>query len=123
MMHSILFRCRPSFQVIDWYEYDDSNRLVVCAFGRTHDGTVIIANILGFKPSFFLKLEGQTMQKFNGIVKDISRTHAGKSGNVGTVVQRKDFMYYSECEKRFLKVSFNNIRDFVATRDSTRMLT
>jgi hypothetical protein len=37
-------------------------------------------------------------------------------GNVGTVVQRKDFMYYSECEKRFLKVSFNNIRDFVATR-------
>jgi hypothetical protein len=37
------------------------------------------------------------MQKFNGIVKDISRTHAGKSGNVGTVVQRKDFMYYSEC--------------------------
>jgi hypothetical protein len=25
-------------------------------------------------------------------------------------------MYYSECEKRFLKVSFNNIRDFVATR-------
>jgi hypothetical protein len=63
------------------------------------------------------------MQKFNGIVKDISRTHAGKSGNVGTVVQRKDFMYYSECEKRFLKVSFNNIRDFVATRDSTRMLT
>jgi DNA polymerase elongation subunit (family B) len=106
-----------TFQVIDWYEYDEDNRLVVCAFGRTHDGTVIIANILGFKPSFLLKLEGkQTMQKFNGIVRNISRTHAGKSGNVGTVVQRKDFMYYSECEKRFLKVSFNNIRDFVATR-------
>jgi hypothetical protein len=93
------------------------NRLVVCAFGRTNEGVVINAKITGFKPSFLLKLEGkQNMQKFNGIVKDISRTHAGKSGNVGTVVQRKDFMYYSECEKRFLKVSFNNIRDFVATR-------
>jgi hypothetical protein len=39
------------------------------------------------------------MQKFN-IVREISRTHAGKS-ETGTVVQRKDFMYYSECEKRF----------------------
>jgi hypothetical protein len=62
------------------------------------------------------------MQKFNGIVKSVVRMP--ESLNVGTVVQRKDFMYYSECEKRFLKVSFNNIRDFVATRsNSTRMLT
>jgi DNA polymerase elongation subunit (family B) len=105
------------FQVIDWYESDVDNRLVVTAFGRRVDGAVVRADITGFRPAFLLKLDGASaLQKYNRAVRDISRAHAGKPGNVGEVVQRKDFMFYSECEKRFLKVEFNNIRDFVTTR-------
>jgi hypothetical protein len=77
---------------------------------------VINAKITGFKPSFLLKLEGKQYAEIQRDREGHQSYLAGKSGNVGTVVQRKDFMYYSECEKRFLKVSFNNIRDFVATR-------